>query len=214
MPTRRSRNCHVAHFVHEHCSPPRDTRWRNGIYPRFLVGFCTKTIFLLIFIFLIVGDLVLLNELWPSKHNANEPFSFFFRIGIALFPDLLFTIITIVCIYTGKLHPVTSLVVSIFGFGLYPVACFFNIITVYSNEYPFDGRESWYALGYAEAAFQAILALFYLALMVVSAIAVHRWRKLKRTSQNDGWNDLENMRKSLDQSGRSSDATADSKATF
>lgn len=65
-------------------------------------------------------------------------------------------------------------------FGLWPTCVFFNTIVVLSNEVGFEGQNGWQALAFFEAGLQAIIAIFYIVMLVASAKGVHRWRKSRK----------------------------------
>jgi len=108
-----------------------------------------------------------------NRHN------FWWRIGIFLLIDAIISLTLALLIYLGKLHPVTALVAAILAFGNWFAACFINVLLVYSNEISFPKLDDWRTLGYTEAVFQALIAVFYLAMMGYAAKAVHEWRKEK-----------------------------------
>jgi hypothetical protein len=108
---------------------------------------------------------------------------FWYRIGIALIPDLFVTTISVFLIIDVlpalSFHPIFALIVSVSMFFLYVAICAINISLVAANEIGLINVESWYSITYGEAMFQVILALCYLAMFVYSCIAVHKWRMAK-----------------------------------
>lgn len=71
-------------------------------------------------------------------------------------------------------------------FLLYVQVCWLNPLLAYSNEVGFHNVSKWYDLAYAETGVQVVLCLFWLALMVCSCMAVHKWKEAKKTSRMAG----------------------------
>jgi hypothetical protein len=123
-----------------------------------------------------------------SKIGVNRltRYWFWYRIGIALIPNVLLTIVSLFLIINPlhhsaySFHPIFALNISVFMFGLYVAICTVHVILVYSNELGFDNVTMWYGITYIEVGSQSVLALFYLAMMVYSCIAVHKWRMAKK----------------------------------
>jgi hypothetical protein len=113
-------------------------------------------------------------------------YNFWSRIGIALIPDVLLTIVTLVLILnplhnaTYSFHPIFALVSSLVMMGLYVSVAALNPIIAYSDETTFDNSGKWLNLTLAEMGVQAVLELLYLVMMVYSCVAVHKWRMAKK----------------------------------
>lgn len=108
---------------------------------------------------------------------------------MALIPDIVLTILSAFLMAypshrpTSWFHPVFALVSSIFLFSIYLQVCWLNIIVAYSDE---RQRGSWMSLVWFEVVLQAFLTLMWLAMMVYSCVAVHRWRKTKKMGRGVG----------------------------
>jgi hypothetical protein len=121
-----------------------------------------------------------------ARHN------FWLRIGIALIPDALLTILTLILILnplhhaTYSFHPVFALVSSLVMMGLYVSVAFMNPFMAYSSEVPFRFSDKWYTLAFVEAGVQGLLSLLCLAMVVYSCLAVHKWRMAKKGAGKGG----------------------------
>jgi hypothetical protein len=127
----------------------------------------------------------LFANLWPS-------YQFWFRIGLALVPDVLVTIVSLVLILnpmhhaTYSFHPVFALVSSFILWALYVQACWLNPLIALANEVAFYNMDVWEKIVYAETAFQGIICILYFTMFVYSCIAVDRWRKAKKLAKKNG----------------------------
>jgi hypothetical protein len=105
---------------------------------------------------------------------------FWYRLGIALIPDLFLTTISLFLILSPRphlansFHPIFALCTSVFMFGVYVAVCAVNITLVAANEVGFHNVELWYGITYTEVLFQCALALCYLGMFVYSCKAVHK----------------------------------------
>lgn len=127
----------------------------------------------------------LLANLWPS-------YQFWFRIGLALIPDVLVTIVSLVLILnpmhhaTYSFHPVFALVSAFILWALYMQACWLNPLIARANEVGFYNMDEWEKIVYAETAFQCIICILYFTMFVYSCIAVDRWRMAKKMAKQNG----------------------------
>ncbi|CAO2652905.1 Nn.00g023160.m01.CDS01 [Neocucurbitaria sp. VM-36] len=171
---------------------PRDPRWQ-GFQRRHHTIFLVKNLTLLLFIILVIVEYSLFITWWNTDSESSleyAPYAFWFRIGIALIPDALYTLLTLSLIFqtphlslknrTWTFHPAFALTFSIVLFGLYVSLSFLNAQIIGSNEISFHNVDSWYTLGYVELGFQGVLGLCYLGMMVCACVAVHRWRVGKK----------------------------------
>ncbi|KAH7064127.1 hypothetical protein BKA63DRAFT_428289 [Paraphoma chrysanthemicola] len=166
---------------------PTDPRWHGSRHHHTL--FLTKSLILAPFIILVIIDYALFKSWWESEpysfHKSWKyaPYEFWFRIGIALIPDVILTLIYLILIFnplhhsTYSLHPVFALVASICMLGLYATVCWLNPFIMLCNEIGFPNVEKWYLIVWAETGMQATLALMWIAMMISSCRAVHAWRK-------------------------------------
>lgn len=104
-----------------------------------------------------------------------------------MFPELILIIAQIWTIHASKFHPVFALVSSLFGLLLWVSAATTNGITTYSDELSFDEQDAWERLCYAETGFQVLIAVLYFPMLVGSCMAVHRWRRMKREEEKEGY---------------------------
>jgi hypothetical protein len=111
----------------------------------------------------------------PSYH-------FWLRIGMAYFLDLLCTLISLVLILnpmhraTYAFHPVFALVQSLIMAIMWAAVSGTNPSLAWSEETFFEQRHEWEQIAYAETGFQVAICLLWGAMVVLSCIAVHRWR--------------------------------------
>jgi hypothetical protein len=104
---------------------------------------------------------------------------FFFRIGIALLPDILSMILTHALLYKQRFHPVFALAQALVVFCLYPSAFTMNLIVVYSDETGYPYIDAWQRLCWGEIGLQAVLMVLWTAFVICACIAVHKWRGVK-----------------------------------
>jgi hypothetical protein len=101
---------------------------------------------------------------------------------MAYFPDLLFTLISLVLILnpmhraTYAFHPVFALVQSLVMAIMWAAVSGTNPALAWSEETFFEQRQEWEQIAYAETGFQVAVCLLWGAMVVLSCIAVHRWR--------------------------------------
>jgi membrane protein YdbS with pleckstrin-like domain len=65
--------------------------------------------------------------------------------------------------------------------ALYVQVCWLCPLIALSNEVGFDGQNSWENLALAETGFEAVICLLWMAMMVYSCMAVHKWRMAKKS---------------------------------
>jgi hypothetical protein len=106
--------------------------------------------------------------------------------------DLLLTIISLVLILnplhraTYAFHPVFALVQSLIMWLLWATVSASNASLAWSEETFFEHRREWEQIAFAETGFQAAIFLLWVAMMVLSCIAVHRWRRAKKGAKKVG----------------------------
>jgi hypothetical protein len=61
-----------------------------------------------------------------------------------------------------------------------------NASLAWSEETFFEHRREWEQIAFAETGFQAAIFLLWVAMMVLSCIAVHRWRRAKKGAKKFG----------------------------
>lgn len=134
------------------------------------------------------GAVSLLNSAPISTtSNNSSSYNFWFRIGMAYFPDLLFTLVSLVLILnpmhraTYAFHPVFALVQSLIMFLMWAVVSGLNPALAYSEETFFKKRREWEQIAYAETGFQVAVCLLWVAMLALSCIVVHRWRGAKKS---------------------------------
>jgi hypothetical protein len=99
---------------------------------------------------------------------------------------VLVTFVTLVLILnplhhsTYSLHPVFALVSSFCMMGLYVSVCWLNPLFALSNEVGFHNSQVWEKIVFAETGFEAVLCLCWIGMLVLSCVAVHRWRSGRR----------------------------------
>jgi hypothetical protein len=131
---------------------------------------------------------VRLTNFYVSKGDSNSSSSYHFwlRIGLALIPDVLLTMVSIILILnpmhhsTYSFHPVFALVTSLVMMSLYVNVCWLNPIVAMSSEVWFYNADVWDNLALAETGMQSILCIVWIVLMGYSCAAVHGWRKEKK----------------------------------
>jgi hypothetical protein len=138
----------------------------------------------------------------PNLRNiANQTFSYHFwlRIGMALIPDVIVTIVYLVLILnpmhhsTYSLHPVFALVSSIVMMAMYANVTWLNVFIARSNEVGFHRSEVWEKLVYAETAFEGVICLLWIAMLVYSCVAVDKWRRAKKVGSAEGDRSVEGV---------------------
>ena len=106
-------------------------------------------------------------------------------VGIALIPDILYTVYMIGCVLgVWTLHPIFAVAASCIMLGLYVAVAFINILITYSNERGFEVKEGWQKVAYVEAGFQGVLGLCYAGMLGASCVAVSVWKKNRRGVRN------------------------------
>lgn len=170
-------------------TPPRDPRWQGRSHHKI---FIVKN-FILPFFILLVAVEYSLYVIWrktDDPYKNDHPFSFWFRIGLALISDMIYTFVTLVLIFqtpslsiksqTLTFHPAVALTFSLVLVSLYTFACFLNVLIVRSQEVSVDDLNARYKIIYVECWFQAILEMCYILMTISSCIAVHQWRVGKK----------------------------------
>ncbi|KAH7072507.1 hypothetical protein FB567DRAFT_633394 [Paraphoma chrysanthemicola] len=172
---------------------PTDPRW-HGFQRHHHALFFIKSVILAPFIILVIVDYALFKSWWESGsysyHKSWEyaPYQFWLRIGLALIPDIILTLIYLILILnplhrsTYSLHPVFALVASICMLGPYATVCWLNPMIAMSNEVGFPNMEKWEQIMWAETGMQALLALMWIEMMIASCVAVHKWRKGRKVA--------------------------------
>jgi hypothetical protein len=134
------------------------------------------------------GAVSLINSASISTTTNNfSSYNFWFRIGMAYFPDLLFTLVSHILILnpmhraTYAFHPVFALVQSLIMFLMWAAVSGLNPALAYSEETFFEKRREWGQIAYVEAGFQVAVCLLWVAMLVLSCVAVHRWRGAKKS---------------------------------
>ncbi|KMP04509.1 hypothetical protein CIHG_07718 [Coccidioides immitis H538.4] len=87
---------------------------------------------------------------------------------------------------TGRLHPITALVLSILSFGNWFGSSFYSPLANLAAERQFPA--TWETLFWIRQALGYCLLLLYLAYIVHASIATHRWRiakKKRRTEEQE-----------------------------
>jgi hypothetical protein len=108
------------------------------------------------------------------------------RIGIALIPDILYTVYSLGGIAGAwSLHPVVVVLGSGVMLGLYVAVTVINIQITSSNGRGFEIKEGWRKVVYVEAAVQGVLGLCYAGILGASCVAINVWRK-ERKGGRDG----------------------------
>ncbi|KAF2023039.1 hypothetical protein EK21DRAFT_81721, partial [Setomelanomma holmii] len=172
---------------------PTDIRWR-GIERHHHKIFLVKSVLLILFSILVIAEYSLFKSWWengPYDYHKDwtwAPYQFWLRIGIALIPDILVTLLTLILLLnplhhaTYSFHPVFALVSSFCMFGLYVGVCFLNPLFALSNEVAFHNMDIWERIVFVETGFEGVICLCWVGMMGLSAVAVHRWRVGRR-----GW---------------------------
>jgi hypothetical protein len=105
---------------------------------------------------------------------------------MALIPDVIVTLVSFVLILnpmhhsTYSFHPVFALVSSIAFMALWLTVSWLNPFIAVASEVDFHHRSVWEKLVFAETAFEAVLCLLWIAMLVYSSVAVDRWRIAKK----------------------------------
>jgi hypothetical protein len=63
---------------------------------------------------------------------------------------------------------------------LYVQVCWLNPLVAYANEVSFYNQNNWIGLAYVETGFQVALCAFWMGLTGLSAVAVKKWRAVKK----------------------------------
>ncbi|KAH7382608.1 hypothetical protein DE146DRAFT_760445 [Phaeosphaeria sp. MPI-PUGE-AT-0046c] len=175
-----------------HFTSPQDVRWQGSHRTHHLL-FLIKSILLVPFIILVIVEYPLFKSWWENGpgHTRYDwywaPYQFWPRIGMALIPDVIVTVASLVLILnpmnhaTYSFHPVFALVSSFIVMALYVQVCWLNPLIALSNEVAFYNSDVWKKIVYAETAFEGIICILYIAMLVYSCIAVHKWRMAKKS---------------------------------
>ncbi|KAF2824494.1 hypothetical protein CC86DRAFT_371811 [Ophiobolus disseminans] len=173
---------------------PHDIRWQ-GPQRHHHALFLVKNFILFLFIILVIVEYPLFKNWWENgpyqsyKSWEYAPYHFWLRIGLALIPDVLVTLTSLVLILnplhhsTYSFHPIFALVSSIFLLSLYVNVCWLNPLIAYSNEVSFHNHQIWNKIVFAETAFEVVLCLCWIAMMGFSCVAVHKWRMAKKAEK-------------------------------
>jgi hypothetical protein len=106
---------------------------------------------------------------------------------MALIPDIVLTLVSLILILnpmhhsTYAFHPVFALVSSFFIMALYVQVCWLNPLSALSNEVGFNHQTTWENIVLAETGLEAVICLLWVAMLVYSCIAVHKWRMAKKS---------------------------------
>jgi hypothetical protein len=120
-----------------------------------------------------------------SAFNISSRYHFWLRIGIALIPDALLTLVSLVLILnpmhhsTYSFHPVFALTTSLIMMSLYINVVWLNPIIALSNEIDFPHSSAWYNMALTETGIQVLLCITWILLMGYSCAAVRNWRATK-----------------------------------
>ncbi|KAH4408600.1 hypothetical protein HBH92_146800 [Parastagonospora nodorum] len=164
---------------------PSDIRWQGRQRLHHTI-FLAKNILLMPFIILVIVESALIKSWWPYESWEYAPYEFWLRIGLALIPDLVYTIIAFFLILnpmhhsTYSFHPIFALVGSVLTVCLYVQVCWLGPFLAYANEVQFPNEDAWQSIVYAEAGIQVVLLLMWAGMMGLSAVAVHKWRAGKK----------------------------------
>jgi hypothetical protein len=135
-----------------------------------------------------------------TRHRLSDcslSYHFWLRIGLALIPDVIVTLLYLVLIFnplhdsTYSLHPIFALVTSIAMIVLYANVCWLNPMIAYSNEVGFHNMQIWEKITWVETGFEVVLCLCWIAMMVGSCVAVHRWRIAQKAAEDERRRGLE-----------------------
>ncbi|OAL03397.1 hypothetical protein IQ06DRAFT_344654 [Phaeosphaeriaceae sp. SRC1lsM3a] len=169
---------------------PQDVRWQA--HRNHHIIFLVKSILLIPFIIVVIVEYSLFKDWWENgpDHTRYDwewaPYHFWLRIGMALIPDVLLTLASLVLILnpmhhaTYSFHPVFALVSSFVVMALYVQVCWLNPLIAGSNEVGFYNQDVWEKIVYAETAFQGIICILYIVMVVYSCVTVHNWRMAKK----------------------------------
>jgi hypothetical protein len=124
------------------------------------------------------------EKLRRANITSSSRKDWFFRVGLAVIPDGIYTFFTLVAVPLSAsipklLHPILALCSSLAMIGLYATISFLHAIIIYGDESNNYEKAKWDSVGYAEVGFQAVLGLCYIGMAVLSCIAVHQWRRSK-----------------------------------
>ncbi|KAF2002229.1 hypothetical protein P154DRAFT_521059 [Amniculicola lignicola CBS 123094] len=160
---------------------PTDSRWQ-GPQKALLWLSLVKSIILIAFIVLAIVEIRLWDKWSGQEYDDLEYYgdSFFLRFGVSTFPELVYTIYSLWAISASKFHPVTAISCSTIMFCLWTSGAFLMIFLAMSSELMYEMNYAWERLCYGEGGLMLAIAALYIAMMVFSGIAVHRWRAEKR----------------------------------
>lgn len=108
---------------------------------------------------------------------------------MALIPDVVLTLVSFILILnpmhhsTYSFHPIFALVSSFVMMAMYAQVCWLNPLIALSNEVAFDYSESWQKIVFAETAFECVICFLWIAMLVYSCVAVHKWRMGKKNGE-------------------------------
>lgn len=122
--------------------------------------------------------------------NANAPYSdqlFWWRRGISLIPDIIFTLLTFLLFFqTPRItthsrpwtfHPGVALAFALPMPALYAFTGTMNMLSVWSWERPAEDLPGFERVAQAEMGVQFVMGGLYVFMVVAACVAVHRWRK-------------------------------------
>ncbi|KAF2661909.1 hypothetical protein K491DRAFT_710336 [Lophiostoma macrostomum CBS 122681] len=168
-------------FLQDYLAPTN--RLWQGKQKTFLPLVLVKYLLTLVILVLCISEIVL-QRIWIVEDYGTDSyydFSYWYlRWGLPVFMEIAHIIAQAICIATNNNHPIFALVGSICGFGLWLSFAVLDAIVAYSGEFYFTHMDSWESLCYAESGLMAVMTMLYVAMLVFSSMAVHRYRKSKQ----------------------------------
>lgn len=173
---------------------PTKPHWQGRTYLFHPLILIKTALIIFILIPLCTTEIVLFNK-WQcddtssssSSCSNNEDYSLWWLLwGLVIFLEIPHIIAQLICVAYNANHPVFALVGSIFGFGLWTSFAILNGLVAYSKELWFEHNGEWMNMCFAESGVQALVAVLYVGMLVLSSVAVHRYRM-----DNKGGRDVE-----------------------
>jgi hypothetical protein len=186
-------------FLQDYLAPTN--RLWQGKHNIFLPLVLIKILLTLVILILCIVEIALLKT-WTRDDSSSwsyyDDYSLWWlRWGLVVFMEIAHIIAQVACIATNNYHPIFALVGSICGFGLWVSFAVLDALVAYSGELYFSKSDAWESLCFAESGLMALMTVLYAAMLVLSSMAVHRYRKSKECTckvHNHELDDLETNR--------------------
>ena len=115
-------------------------------------------------------------------------------------PDIIYTLATLALIFqtprvsfngrSWTFHPAVALSFSLAFLGLYLFVTLYLAFIVYGGETGFENVDQWSFVTWFIVMIQSAVGVCYIGMIVSACVAVHRWRRTKRATGSESFEEL------------------------